>query len=762
MKHLRLLIAITLLLSGFFSISSFAQGNIIYNLQVIGNDSQAIQGIQVEAVESNTYATVKGVTGEQGKLTLELNMGEKWMVSIGQIEKCRVLNALNGRMIEINAQYVYDLEDYQRKIQQDSATSREGFSIVESMIKKDTPFQPDSCFLVIQLEHPDGHLLKDFRISVVNSRDSLIYSATTDQRGRVYFILPDKTAYDIDVEESINYSYCDFGDEYTKRSLILQYAPTEIKELIRNDTVYQANAREARPSSERALVLLNVTGGSHNGRNEEVFLQQLHSNKVFAGKTDMKGRVWFLLPTESIYMINMEFQKNIDVVNLNDFNELTIGEFPVLYNPDPLTQFPERFIPTTDRLVTKDFNSFLEKQLEKPAKKPFLIKIASAFRINRESREALFTISLASSDIYGKSFRAPMNLVLVLDKSGSMYSSGRYEAMQFSLREIGTVLTKEDLLSVILFNMEPYRVSLPREDYRHELNQIATYYDPGGGTFIYKALFVGMKDLMMNYDPGKSNHLLLLTDGYGIAPPDTIIAYVQNQAKKDIEISTIGLGQDYNQSLLRLIAENGNGNFSAVDSANYLSDVFSREINASFSYVARDLNIDIFHHDKLLYSHLYGYVADSVSDNQVSFHINKLPHSREQIAFLKFKLDDPSPEIEEHPLRLVVSYYDPIRDERIKYTEEIPLTWTDETDTELLFDQEEKKLYAIAVLNQTLKLMSQAFDVGDNKAARQHLRNGREQIESIYPEAKPREVKKIFDEVDKYIELFNRIETNRL
>ena len=53
---------------------------------------------------------------------------------------------------------------------------------------KDTPFQPGSCFLEIMLEHPDGTKLNEIRVSAVNSKDSLIYSAITDQLGMAYFI----------------------------------------------------------------------------------------------------------------------------------------------------------------------------------------------------------------------------------------------------------------------------------------------------------------------------------------------------------------------------------------------------------------------------------------------------------------------------------------------------------------------------------------------------------------------------------------------
>ena len=97
----------------------------------------------------------------------------------------------------------------------------------------------------------------------------------------------------------------------------------------------------------------------------------------------------------------------------------------------------------------------------------------------------------------------------------------------------------------------------------------------------------------------------------------------------------------------------------------------------------------------------------------------------------------------------------------MKYEQQVKLRWTEETNTELLLDQEEKTLYAIAVLNQSLKLMAESYAAQDEKGARTALEDGKRQIDEIFPGAKPKDVDALFLEVNRYLELFNQIEKNR-
>jgi hypothetical protein len=113
------------------------------------------------------------------------------------------------------------------------------------------------------------------------------------------------------------------------------------------------------------------------------------------------------------------------------------------------------------------------------------------------------------------------------------------------------------------------------------------------------------------------------------------------------------------------------------------------------------------------------------------------------------------------PLKVIVSYFDLSKNQQVRYEQVVKLQWTEETKTELLLDQEEKTLYAIAILNQSLKLMAESNERQDRTAARAALEDGKRQIEEIFPAAKPKDVQVLFEEVDRYIQLFNQMEKNK-
>jgi Ca-activated chloride channel family protein len=442
-------------------------------------------------------------------------------------------------------------------------------------------------------------------------------------------------------------------------------------------------------------------------------------------------------------------------------SSLTTGEILVYYSPDPRLEYPEKFIPTSSTLYSRNFNTFLEKQYEKPRDKPFILSIIGANNINKNSREALFMLRLSTSDVYGQDYRMPLNVSFLLDKSGSMYCCERSESLKKSLWDIGNSLTDEDVVSVVLFDNDAVTVQHSFASHLDGFERIIENYNPSGGTNIYKGLQEGVRNINKDFDSDKSNRIILLTDGYGTSQPKDIINFVEQMSSKGVEFSTIGLGDGFNQSLLELISIKGNGTFNYVDNSVELSDVFLEEVKKSFNYKVKNLKIEVFHNENLIYSTLYGYQTDSVEKGKLSFSIGKIPSNYDYISYLKFSIDEPSPEIENEPLIIKISYFDLVENKKVSYKEVVSLNWTDETNTELLLEKEEKKLYGIAILNQSLKLMADANEANNPKAAKLYLQQAIDQINEIFPDAKPKDVKKLFDDVNKYMKLFKQIEINK-
>ena len=736
------------------SLLIFSQGNIEYGLQIIDNDKIPLKNLSVIATETATLRIVKGQTDNEGFLKLNLDNGKEWSFTVGEIKKAFTINAIEFSIIETNEVYIYDLNHFHRKNKQDLNRTNIGFKSVSQSFNAQETFSNPNCMLIIKLNHPNGSELKGINVNVVNTKDSIAYKSITNSNGEACFVIPKNNNYDIDINDFKNYSYADFGNELEKRLFEIQFAPTSVNEKIINDTIYQTVTSTDEASSERALLKINIKGGKKNGKSEWIYLRGLYSKKIYASKSNEAGAAYFLVPTRNIYMIDFEFQENADAINLMNAKEMTNGEIDVTYIPDPRMEFPENFIPNTQNLLLKSFNSFLKKQFEKPKDKAFNLIVKNAKKINANSSEALFLLRLSSADENSSGIRIPLNVALVLDQSGSMYCCERSESLKKSLWELGNSIEKNDIISLVLFEYKVKTVKQIKNNYLEAFQQVIENYTPRGGTNILDGLKTGSDNILSEYEPNKANKVILLTDGYAVNPPMEITNFVESKNNEGIEFSTVGLGKDFNQSLLELIAEKGNGTFSYVDNSTDLREVMLRELKSAFSYAAKDINIEIYYDKNLVFSNLYGYKTNKTTEGKVSFTIGKLPKNTDQIAFLKFKLNKASPEIETKPLTLKVSYFDLVRNESVSYEQKINLNWTAESNTESLLDQEEKTLYAIAILNQSIKTMAEAYENGDRIAAENYLKDGKRQIEEIFPDTKPKDVSRLLDEVNKYIKLF--------
>ncbi|MBU0763541.1 MAG: hypothetical protein KJ607_01760, partial [Bacteroidetes bacterium] len=100
--------------------------------------------------------------------------------------------------------------------------------------------------------------------------------------------------------------------------------------------------------------------------------------------------------------------------------------------------------------------------------------------------------------------------------------------------------------------------------------------------------------------------------------------------------------------------------------------------------------------------------------------------------------------------------YTDLRDNsKVTLEEKVSLDWTEETGkTEMLLQQEEKKLYAIAIMNQALKVMAESYAAGDIVKAFETLNRTAEQVKEIFPTVNDADVNKLLKELNTYVMAF--------
>ncbi len=164
-------------------------------------------------------------------------------------------------------------------------------------------------------------------------------------------------------------------------------------------------------------------------------------------------------------------------------------------------------------------------------------------------------------------------MALVIDRSGSM-TGLPLEMAKAAAKATVDVLSGDDLVEVIAFDSQPTRyVKMQPARNRSRIENNIARIQAGGGTEIFSALDAAYQD--MTVTQARKKHVILLTDGR--APTQGIRDLVQAMVAENITVTTVGLGEEVDDQLLRMIADVGGGRYHKVIDPNALPKVFTRE-----------------------------------------------------------------------------------------------------------------------------------------------------------------------------------------
>ena len=170
--------------------------------------------------------------------------------------------------------------------------------------------------------------------------------------------------------------------------------------------------------------------------------------------------------------------------------------------------------------------------------------------------------------------RPSLAMVLAIDQSGSMEEGNAIGLAKTALRRTVEMLDAQDLLGVIAFqDTTNWIVPLqPCDDKEKVLGEIDTL-QAGGGTNMHPA--IAKAHLALHEAFADLKHIIILTDG--ISYPGDFDTLASEVAASGITISTVAVGSEAAEPLLKTIAELGGGNYHHCTSAEEVPKIFVRE-----------------------------------------------------------------------------------------------------------------------------------------------------------------------------------------
>ncbi len=270
-------------------------------------------------------------------------------------------------------------------------------------------------------------------------------------------------------------------------------------------------------------------------------------------------------------------------------------------------------LPPRDAVRVEELINYFQYDYRLPAQRsrPFEPTVALAPSPWAEGRQLLH-IGLQGYNVIPRE-RPPLNLVLLIDVSGSMQGPDRLDLALQSFRILTEQLTARDRVSIAVYAGAAGEILAPTPG--NERARITAALDnlrAGGSTAGGEGLRLAYALAERNFNRNAINRVIIATDGdfnVGISDPEQLQDFVERKRESGIYLSVFGYGGgNYNDLLMQRLAQNGNGVAAYIDNLAEARRVFDTEMASAMFPIANDVKIQVeFNPGRVAEYRLIGY-----------------------------------------------------------------------------------------------------------------------------------------------------------
>lgn len=268
--------------------------------------------------------------------------------------------------------------------------------------------------------------------------------------------------------------------------------------------------------------------------------------------------------------------------------------------------------------------------------------MAQPYMLVGQAQKAYLKVSITGEGNAPDAKRIPVNLAIVLDKSGSMDGQKIADAKAAAIKAVG-LLAPDDIVSVVAYDDGVYTVvpATKAGDRETIVRGIESLY-AGGSTALFAGVSKGAAELRKFYDPNHVNRIILLSDGLanvGPSAPGDLAELGTSLGREGIAVTTIGLGLDYNEDLMTQLAQKSDGNHMFAKEPGDLDRIFAQELGSVTSVVAQNIEIVIDCANGVRPIRILGRDADIVGGRVITS-MNQLYADNERYVLLEVELPE--------------------------------------------------------------------------------------------------------------------------
>ncbi|MFN3604315.1 MAG: anti-sigma factor antagonist [Leptonema sp. (in: bacteria)] len=238
--------------------------------------------------------------------------------------------------------------------------------------------------------------------------------------------------------------------------------------------------------------------------------------------------------------------------------------------------------------------------------------------LNSKENQLMHTlISIETPPIAEEKERLPIALVIVIDKSKSMHGEKLNSVIEASSSMVNW-LTRRDSVGVVAYdtNVELVQPLTPLTD-KFSITKKIQSITAGSSTNLSGGWLQALK-MLRDHEEKSVKRVILLTDGIanaGIVNPSELKKIAKEHSDLGITTTTIGVGKDFSESLLKDIAISGLGRFYFIEGPEQSNEIFFKEFGNLTSLYGQGLEIKIKFNEGILFKELLSEVPYTYKDN---------------------------------------------------------------------------------------------------------------------------------------------------